>query len=730
MTRTRTEIMPSRMDRGSHEVTEASNVRAVLTAYTGILASVVGVALVLGMPGHWPALAGALLLACVPSGAAVMCWVDTGIGTVQAGLTLVLSLAVTAITSAAMIWLPAWHPKLLFVLAAVSSMSCAMRLSRMRASAITWARPAAGEGLGVQLALLFLGLAAWAYGVSRIRPPSIGAYGLLASANPWFFLGIAALLAGGVLELTRPRQRSWMLSTYLMALILAIYSTAPILFKVPEYAWVYKHIGIIQALGHYGYITDPSNIYQQWPALFAAVASVSRLSQVGPLNFAAWAPLAFELADALLLLGIFRMLAGERRVVYVAMFIYEGFIAWVGQDYLSPQAFGYLLWLGILTILIRWMLAPPIGHANLSILSRLRAPFLAELGKPKEVPVTQRTFALVVILITYFAIVAAHQLTPYMVLIGIGTLASLGLLRRGWILVIMLAVVAVGYLVPHYGLISQQFGGIFSGGNALANASGKSGVIHSYGAELFTAKIVRALAIGMWLLTLAVVARQWRRLGRVVIPAVLAFSPFILIFVQNYGGEAIYRVFLFSSPWCAFLIAGELVKIRAVAWRWLAVTCACSIALAAGLQGQYGPTMVDGFTRAELTASLWLYGHARPGSSLILAADNFPALEVANYNSYNLDVIPADPQEGGGWLTEANAAEVDRYIASLGNHPAYVVLSRSMAAYTNYFGGPHGYARMASAVSRRPEWVVIYRNADTTIYQVKLNKRITQAKSS
>lgn len=57
MTRTRTEIMPSRMDRGSHEVTEASNVRAVLTAYTGILASVVGVALVLGMPGHWPALA-------------------------------------------------------------------------------------------------------------------------------------------------------------------------------------------------------------------------------------------------------------------------------------------------------------------------------------------------------------------------------------------------------------------------------------------------------------------------------------------------------------------------------------------------------------------------------------------------------------------------------------------------------------------------------------------------
>ena len=59
----------------------------------------------------------------------------------------------------------------------------------------------------------------------------------------------------------------------------------------PEYAWVYKHIGIAQALGQYGRVTDPSNIYQQWPALFAAVASVSGLARIGPLSFAAWGPL-------------------------------------------------------------------------------------------------------------------------------------------------------------------------------------------------------------------------------------------------------------------------------------------------------------------------------------------------------------------------------------------------------------------------------------------------------
>ena len=46
----------------------------------------------------------------------------------QAGLTLVLSLAVTAIASAVMVWLTAWHPRALLALAAVGIVSCAARL--------------------------------------------------------------------------------------------------------------------------------------------------------------------------------------------------------------------------------------------------------------------------------------------------------------------------------------------------------------------------------------------------------------------------------------------------------------------------------------------------------------------------------------------------------------------------------------------------------------------------
>ena len=689
-----------------------------MTAWAGIAASVVAVALILAGPGHWPALAGALLLACVPVGAAVMCWVDYGDGFAQAGLILVLSLAVTAIASALMIWLATWHPsELLVTFAGVSVVSCVVRLQVRRGGGnVAWRTPVMRRDLLLQLALLFIGLGAWAFGVSQVRRQTVGSFGLLASANIWFFLGLAMLLVGGLLELSRSGPRTWLLGTYLAALIVAIYTTVPILYGVPEYAWVYKHIGIAQALGRYGRVTDPSNIYQQWPALFAAVASVSGLARIGPLSFAAWGPLVFELADALLLLGIFRLLGANRRVVFLALFLYEGLIAWVGQDYLSPQAFGYLLWLGIMTILVRWLLAPAPVHARPGVLARARAPFLVQLPVSHGSTRARQAFAATLIAVVYLAIVSAHQLTPYLAIAGVGTLALLGVVRRGWLLLLMLVAIAGGYLALHYGLISQQFGGLFSGGNAFENASGVS--VQHHGAEAMTAVIVRLLAIFMWLLALIAIVRRRRALGEVSIAVALAFSPFVIVLVQNYGGEAIYRVFLFSAPWCALLIAGVLVELRVALWQRLAAASACLVALAAGLQGLYGPVAFDGFTPAELAASQWLYSHAAQGSVLVLAADDFPMLETANYNSYSLQVMPSDPLVHEAWLDEADVPEVEAWIDSLGSRNAYVVFSRSEAAYATYFGAPYGYAQLASAVRSTPGWSVVYRNADTTIYRV------------
>ena len=573
--------------------------------------------------------------------------------------------------------------------------------------------------LTAPISVSLLGVGAWILGVTDLRPSGIGLYGLLASANLWFVLAFALLAAGFLVEL-RASARSWVLGMQLVALIVAIHASVPIIFDAPEYAWVYKHLGIISAFSTYGHITDPTNIYQQWPALFAGVAAISSLAHVPALSFAAWAPLAFELADALLLVAIFRLITPERRVAWLAILLYEGLVSWVGQDYLSPQAFSYLLWLAMVLIILRWLRGTPAVTGGR--LARLRAPLIAGLPAPEQTTRMMRAVAVALLAVIYFAIVAAHQLTPYLALAGVGALAVLDLVRPRWLWA-LLAVIALGYLAPHYGLISQNFGGLFSGGTPIDNASGAHGTHHP-GAEATTALIVRALAAAMWLGTVAALAIRRKALGRVILPAALAFSPFVVLFVQSYGGEAIYRVFLFSAPWCALLISSALLELRfprRLPIRWPLTACVCIAVLFAGLQGLYGPVRVDAFTPNEVAASQWLYAHAARGSLIMLPVDNFPALEAADYNDFDIEVMPSDPQQGVAWLNEGDIPAVKQWITSLGHETGYIVISRSMAASADYFGAPKGYDQLVRSISTSLGGSVVYRNTNATIYRVNVD---------
>ncbi|MBV9715131.1 MAG: hypothetical protein JOZ64_07140 [Solirubrobacterales bacterium] len=577
-----------------------------------------------------------------------------------------------------------------------------------------------------QITLPLLGIGSWAYGVSQIDGSRIGNYGLLASANIWFVLGLVALVIGFTLELAHGRHRGWLLGLYLVGLIVAIHSTVAILFGAPEYGWVYKHIGIASAFQTYGHVTDPTNIYQQWPALFAAVASISSLAHVNALSLASWAPLAFELADALLLLGIFRLLTHDRRIPWVAVLLYEGLIAWVGQDYLSPQAFGYLLWLAMILIILRWLRAPASSDEPHGWVARLRAPLLAGLRPAPPTTKAMRAVAVALLAVIYFAIVAAHQLTPYAALAGVAVLTVLDLVRPRWLLVLM-AAIAVAYLLPHLDFIVHNFG-LFSDGNPIQNGSGTTAAHHA-GGEATTALVVRVLAGCMWLLALGAIARRRRTLGRVAIPAALAFSPFLILGAQSYGGEAIYRVFLFSAPWCALIIAGALCELRAPS-RWFLTGAVALTALFAGLQGLYGAVSVNAFTAAEVTASGWLYNHVPRGSLIVLPQENFPMLESADYNDYDFEIMPADPQIDQSWMNESNLSQVKSWMGAFGHQTAYLVVSRSMAASTDYYGAPKGYTELVSSIPTGLGGSVVYRNHDATIYRVTLYHSDATAPSS
>jgi hypothetical protein len=574
--------------------------------------------------------------------------------------------------------------------------------------------------------VLGLGLAAWALGVSRLRIAAIGDYGVLASADGWLIAGLAAPALALVLELARDRTRTWVLGATLVALIVEVYATVPIVYGTPEYAWVYKHIGITKALNGFGHITDPSNIYQSWPLFFAGSAALSALGHLGPLAYATWAPLAFNLADAVLLLGAFRLLVDDRRVAWLAVLLFEGLIAWVGEDgqsYYSPQAFDYLLWLGVVLLLLRWLRSwSPTLDGQGGRLARLRASLVAGSEPLPEERKGVRVVVLALIVIVYFAIVAAHQLTPYLALLAIGALALLRLVRHRW-LVLLLAAIAIGFLIPRYGLVERNFGGLFSAFDPFANATGRAGA-SAPGAETFTAQVVRVLSAIMWLLALAAIVRRRHAPGPILFTATLAFTPFAVLALQRYGGEAIYRVYMFSAPWCALLITQAASELRVFPRHRLAVGGAVLAALFAGLQGLYGPTRPYSFTRGELASSRWLYAHLPHGSLIVLADQNFPTRESASFDAYEIEPIPADPQLGKLTVHEGDLSAVEHWIGGLGHSTAYVVVSGSMGRYAQYYGYPHGYNTFARTIGTTFGTRIVHADADTTVYRLAVESTI------
>ena len=578
-------------------------------------------------------------------------------------------------------------------------------------------RPVVGTGAlhaALACAPLIAGLLAWAIAVSRLQLADADLYGVLGIADAWLFVGFGLVAGGFVVELLRGAPRAWILGLYLVGLVMAIHATVPLASGTPEYAWVYKHIGVAQALRANGHVTDAGDIYQQWPGLFAGVAGISGLSGVGPLAFAAWAPLAFQLANCLLLLGIFRSLTRDVRVAFLAVALYECLVGWVGQDYLSPQAFAYLLWLGVVLIALRWLRATSAATPAAGRIGRVRAWLRRDLPPATFAP-ARRAPAIAIALGLFATIVITHQLTPYAALVSLAPLALLGVLRPRWVL-LAFAALALGFLASRYHLISSQYGGLLSGTDPVGNASGTAHGWHS-SAQAFTATVVRVLGLAMWLLTLAIVARRLRAPGRVIVPAVLGFAPFAILLGQSYGGEAIYRVFLFSAPWCAYLIAGALLALGRPVLRRVAVAAVLSAALLAGLQGLYGPVAVNAFTPAEVSASAWLYGHAPRGATLVLAAEDFPALQTADYAAHQVVPLPSDPLMGEAWLDPADEPTLERWVAGLGSEPAYLVLSTSMSAYADYYGFPKRLGTLRANLSASPRWSVAYRNADVVIYR-------------
>ncbi|BBY27924.1 hypothetical protein [Mycolicibacterium sediminis] len=464
-----------------------------------------------------------------------------------------------AAMSASTMVLTWFHHPVGVLLHVVALVAVAAALPRRPVGALRVSRPTLG-GLAPMrswpAALLAVAVAGWLVALPGLRNAPYSQFGLLfVGTGPAIALCTLVAVGGFVSAL---RQGRLVTAAVAIGVVVAIQRlTVTLVTDVPIYNWAYKHLGVVDYIRRFHDLPGGSDIYGQWPSFFTAFAWFGDVSALDPTVVAhVFAPLIHVLI-AVEIVAIAKLLGFTSKVALAAAMIAE-LVNWVGQDYFAPQSLAFVIALGIVALLI--------ASATHRVAGYLSIPLFA-------------------------ALVPLHQLTPYW-LCGVAVVLTIaGRVRPRW-LPLPYVVLLVAYLIPRLAIVAPY--GIFSF-NPVANAQSNIELEGSFG-KFFTSTVCRSLSAAVVLLAVVCMVIWWRRRQPFLIAAVLAFGSFALLAGQSYGGEAIFRVYLYAIPGCALLIAPLVVyaidfrSTRALLRRavQVAVVSALSAAALAGLQGYYG----------------------------------------------------------------------------------------------------------------------------------------------
>lgn len=578
-------------------------------------------------------------------------------------------------------------------------------------------------------ALLPLAAVLWLIAVRQVRVQDINEFGLVPALPVTFFLCLALLTVSFISLLARDQPSTIRLAVNVLALIGAMQAVVPLILPLPQYGYVFKHFGVVEYITLHGSVDDRIDIYQNWPGFFALAAWFDRLAGVrDPVSYAAWAPVYFDVLTVLAINISLRALSIPWRARWPALYI---FVVgnWVGQDYFAPQAFGFVLsqWvLACLLTLFRAAPSPWIGRLEERVTNFARGVYVKTAPLvTRELTRRQRFPALIAVFATFAVITFSHQLSPYMVIVAAGVLAVPGLLRPRWI-VAVLVLIAGWYLITRYGFL-RTHGDLILSFNPFKNvenpeASPNQGVP----GKIFTGYAARALSAVIWSLALVGAFRRSRAGNSVLVPLGLFFAPFLIIFGQEYGGEAIYRVFLFSLPWAACLAGVALAP--AARWTWWAsarIGIALSVITLLFLQAYFGLAEINEVRPSEVAASNYFYAHARPGSVLILAAPNYPERGSPIYDHFVVTSGAYDPKLVPNaefthrMLGPDDLDAIESVLRSYAPHGYFAITSGMKIYVHDYALLPDGALdNLDHALAASKRWKLFFRSQDAVIYEL------------
>ncbi|WP_051944534.1 hypothetical protein [Streptacidiphilus rugosus] len=506
-------------------------------------------------------------------------------------------------------------------------------------------------------------------GVTGVDLDRMGGLGLVSALPPLAL--VSACVLGGLFFVTlngavaRPALQLFLL----LAAVLVLHGAAALVEPLPRFPTAWQHLGFVDYIERTGHTLPLWDARFSWPGFFGLAALMLRVGGIDdPLPVLQWSQVGSQLLCLASLAVLLRAVGLPRRARWCALWFFVAG-SWVGQDYFSPQAFGYALYLCFVAVLVSVFRRPGEG---------------ADAAGSADRPGSALERALLLGLLTslFVAAVAAHQLTPFVMIAAVG---MLWLVRRTTLSIwfaVLLAVVAAAWLSLEAegfwsGHLSTIFGGMGQlGGNVSSGVAGRVKGDPAHQAVLY----LRVLLSGAWFGLAVLGWWRGRRAGRTrgrgdrVLP-VLAFMPFFTLGMQSYGGEIALRVFLFALPGVAALAAllfyPQERRPRPPRWTAALVTLWAVLAVAAFGVARYGNEQFERVTGGEVAALGWVYQHATPSARVLYPGPeaNPTTTPAIPWNQRAMDTVayvgtaaPPDPSDVGAWESALRAAGPQSYL--------------------------------------------------------------------